>query len=636
MSEQGGHLYEFSEFRLDTISRRLLQGSEIVTLTPKVLDLLIALVESQGKILGKEELMRRLWPDTYVEEGNLTQNISVLRRTLAAGSPVEVENYIETIPRHGYRFIPPVREVGTATEEILTVDRTHSRLVVEEAVSSSPWRVRMIVALGAVILAGTVSWLWFGKQVRPVQKPGSETVVKSLAVLPLRSLDREAKDDHLELGMADTIIGRLSQIPGLTVRPMSAVRKFAGPDVDALNSARQLQVDAVLDGTVQRSGEHLRVRAGLVRVRDGASLWTETFDVRFTDIFSVQDEVARQVALRLRPNLSAVEQKQLARQSTVNPAAYEYYLAGLRDFDQRSLTKMGPAIPMFQKAIELDSNYALAYAQLAYAQTWMALFIEPDNPLWMSQARQSLKQAERLDPDLAETHVVRYELLWSVNEGFRIDEAIREIRRAQELRPVFNGEIGILLAHLGLEQQSLRELQRSMEVDPLSAYAKGRLIEAHELLGLFDEALAVSSRLAAGSPPVVSLLALRRLDEAQPLIEAQLTQNPSVPRVRAEWSLLLALRGRLSEAEVEIPKIARGPKDRGYHHAAESVAAVYALEGKAPEAVQWLRTTVETGMPNYTLFLRDPNLARIRSSPEFLQFMAGLKPRWDAMEREFR
>jgi DNA-binding winged helix-turn-helix (wHTH) protein len=134
MSSQHSHLYEFGEFRLDTVSRRLLHGNQIVTLTGKVLDLLVVLVESNGRILGKEELIKAVWPDTYVEEGNLTQNISVLRKTLADGASIRV--YIETIPRQGYRFIVPVREVGATDEEIVTVDRTRSRLVVEEEIGS--------------------------------------------------------------------------------------------------------------------------------------------------------------------------------------------------------------------------------------------------------------------------------------------------------------------------------------------------------------------------------------------------------------------------------------------------------------------------------------------------------------------
>jgi tetratricopeptide (TPR) repeat protein len=266
----------------------------------------------------------------------------------------------------------------------------------------------------------------------------------------------------------------------------------------------------------------------------------------------------------------------------------------------------------------------------------MALFIEPDNPDWLRQARLALERAEKLDSNLPETHIVRYQLLWSIHGGFRIDEAIREVRQAQALRPEFHSELGILLAHLGLETQSLREIRAAIEADPLSSYKKSNFVEAHADLGLFQEALNVGSRFDLPNPEVRSLLALEHLDQAAPLIRKQLVESPQAPRIRANQALLLALRGRYSEAEGLIPEIQKGWKDRGYHHAAETIACVYAVQGKAREAVTWLRTAADTGMPNYTLFQREPHLARIRSSPEFIQFMAELKPRWEAMEREFR
>jgi TolB-like protein len=376
-----------------------------------------------------------------------------------------------------------------------------------------------------------------------------------------------------------------------------------------VEAGRQLRVDSVLDGTIQRSGERLRIRVNLLSVPTGVSLWSETFNVRLKDIFSVQDEVAQQVAVRMRSGLTAAERDEMRRYSTVNPAAYECYAAGLHYFDQRSLTKLGPAIPMFQKAIALDPNYALAHARLAYAYTWMALFIEPGNRNWLRQAKLALENAEKLDSNLPETHIVRYQLLWSVHGGFRIDEAIREVRQAQALRPDFHGELGILLAHLGLEMQSLRELRAAIEADPLSSNAKRQFAEAHADLGLFKEALNVGSRFDFTNPDVRSLLALERLDQAEPLVRAQMAESPRAPQIRAMWALLLALRGRFSEAEALAPEIKQGWRDRGYHHAAETLACVYAVQGKVREAVNWLRTAADTGMPNYILFQRELHLA---------------------------
>jgi TolB-like protein/DNA-binding winged helix-turn-helix (wHTH) protein/tetratricopeptide (TPR) repeat protein len=616
MPQQINQVYEFGPFRLHAGERLLLRGPETVPVAPKALDLLLILVENHGRVLEKNFLMKTVWPETFVEEGNLSRNVFHLRKMLGDG-------FIQTLPKRGYRFVGQVR-MALDTTAVLE-EHSVSRVTVEE-VSRPFWRI--VFGLGCVVAAALGLYLFLSTR--------SHQEARSLAVLPLRSLDGETRDDHLELGMADTIIGKLSQIRELTVRPISAVAQFSQSGSDAVEIGRQLKVDSVLEGTLQRSGDRLRVRVNLISVRGGASLWSEIFDVGLSDIFSVQDQVAQQVASRMNASLTPEERNQLSKHSTSNPAAYEYYVAGLHYFDQRSLIKMGPAIPMFQKAIELDPNYALANAQLAYSYTWMALFIEPDNPDWLRHAKVALERAEKLDHNQPETHIVRYQWLWSIHGNFRIDEAIREVRQAQALRPEFHNELGILLAHLGLEAQSLREMRAAIEGDPLSSHKKASLVEAHTDLGLFEEALNVGSRFGLATPEVRSLLALERLDQAEPLIRAQVAESPRAPRVRATEALLLALRGRYSEAEGLIPEIRKGWKDRGYHHAAEALACVFALQGKARDAVTWLQTAADTGMPNYTLFQREPHLARIRSSPEFIHFMAELKPRWQNMTREFR
>jgi DNA-binding winged helix-turn-helix (wHTH) protein/TolB-like protein len=331
MSRQKRNFYEFGPFRLDVVERQLLRGKEPLELMPKVYETLLALVEEAGHALEKDELLRRIWPDTFVEEGSLTRSISVLRNALGDKDGA----FIETIPKHGYRFVAQVTHHTGPAESAVTDGQAVTPVNAAGAVKDR--RILWLVLLGTMVLL-----LGAGLSVYAVSRRPAESL-KSLAVLPLRSLDREAKDDHLELGMADTIIGKLSQIRSLTLRPMSAVTKFAGPEVDAMDAGRQLRVDAVLDGTLQRAGDRLRVRASLTRVRDGASMWSETFDVKFSDIFSVQDEVARQVASRLRSNLTSAEQSQLVKSTTANPAAYEYYISGLRHFDERGLTKMEPA-----------------------------------------------------------------------------------------------------------------------------------------------------------------------------------------------------------------------------------------------------------------------------------------------------
>ncbi len=221
-----------------------------------------------------------------------------------------------------------------------------------------------------------------------------KTQIKSIAVLPLRSLNPEADDRYLGLGIADSIIAKMSQIGELTVRPTSAVRKYANQEVDALQAARELKVDAVLDSTFLHVGDQLRVSVNLLRVEDGASLWAETFDERFTDIFAIQDQVSQQVAQRLRLKLNPAEQARLTKRYTSNPEAYNYYAKAMYHFgnigpELNTRSESDLAVDLFKKAIELDPKYALAHAQLGYAYTKIAVFHE-DNPALIEQAKQEL------------------------------------------------------------------------------------------------------------------------------------------------------------------------------------------------------------------------------------------------------
>jgi serine/threonine protein kinase/Tfp pilus assembly protein PilF len=467
--------------------------------------------------------------------------------------------------------------------------------------------------------------------------------IKSLAVLPLKSLSKQADDDYLGLGIANAIILKVSQIGELTVRPTSAVLKYANNDLDALGAAQQLKVDAVLDGTYQRAGDRLQVGVNLLRVKDGASLWADNFDVGSSDIFAIQAAVSQQVAARLRFRLTPNQTAELAKRYTSSFEAFEYYVKGMRSFDRRGNTvhagrEVDLAIDMLQRATAIDPNYALAYAQLAYCYTWKALFVEA-NPALIGHAERAMRQAERLDPKLAELHLVRAEILWSAYGGFRIEDSIREFRLAQQLNPsVAHVELGIFYAHLGLEKPALRELNRALEIDPTSQTNQSRLVEGSMLLGKYDAAIAAYDRHNRPNDSRVALAYLwtQRWDEAQQAIDQTLAQNPLDPFARSTRALRWALQGKIHEAEAEIPAIIEQARNsRGFHHDAYNIASIHALGGKGELTAEWLKKTAETGMPNYPLFARDPHLDRIRKEPAFIQLMTELKTRWEGYQREF-
>jgi DNA-binding winged helix-turn-helix (wHTH) protein/TolB-like protein len=616
MGRQTKHFYEFGPFRLDTAERRLLRDGAVIPLTAKVLDTLLVLVQNRGHTLGKDELLQKVWPDTFVEEGNLTQNIFVLRKAL--GEHASDTRYIETIPRRGYRFIADVREA-----EVHPVPQDRR------------WLVAALLA-AAVTLGAT--FLFTLNQFQ--RKDGAG--IRSLAVLPFKTLQPGLEDDQLGLGIADGVITRVSPISTLTVRPTGAIRKYARGAEDPLAAARELRVDSVLDGTYQRDGGRLRVSVNLLRTRDAASLWAESFDVAVTDLFAVQDEVCRQVVTRLRLSLTAAEQYRLGRHATSSTEAYEYYLKGMNAFDNLrkgsgAKPALESAIALLQKAIEIDPDYALARAQLANAYVRMGTVVDLEDSSWVLRGEEQLRRAQALDPLLAEVHVVRNWILCSGYGGFKTEEAARELELAKRLNPsAGRSELGLQYAHLGLEELAVRELEKSIEIDPISEVRQVFLSEGYRLLGRTDEAIERHMKFWNRPGPVPALIDQKRLEEAEPMISRNLALNPDGPHEIGAHALSLALRGKFAEAEALIPPTLKLRKNPSYHHAAHNFAAIYALQGNTHLALKWLRETVETGMPSYLLFLRDPNFNPIRKDPSFIRFMDELRMRWEGYKRDFQ
>ena len=496
------------------------------------------------------------------------------------------------------------------------------------------------VIIATVLLALTLGALAYGWRWR--QSPvAPQAEIKSLAVLPLKSFD--AGENYLGLGIADAVIRRISQTGELTVRPTSAVRRYLDEDTDAITAARQLNADAVLEGSVQRADDRLRVSVILLRTSDGGALWADSFDMRTADIFTIQDTVAQQVASRLRLRLDPAQQARLNKRSTSNLIAYEYYVRGVYSLDRRGFgddakPQMEATIDYFKKAIEADPDYALAHAQLANAYIWMANFIE-EQAVWAERAREEINRADALDPQLAETHVARHYLLGSAYEGWQTEAAVCELLLAQQLNPnVGHVELGSIYYHLGLEDLGDRAYQRALDIDPTSEHVK-YMIHAHiRLVNKYDEWLAAYRKFNSDAPtPLWYLMGKGRLDEAQKKLDEISVKYPDTSGVKYQQALLAALKGdfRTTEAEVTFMLSDMNPQAFNYHHATYNIACLYALGGKSDEAVKWLRETAAKGFPSYTLFERDPYLDRIRQAPEFMRFMEEMKALNERYKREF-
>ena len=531
--------YEFGPFRLDVAERQLLRNGEPLRVPPKAFALLVALLSRSGHLRTKDELLADVWAGTFVEEGNLAVNINTLRRLLDDGSG---RSYIETVPKLGYRFIGEVREspVGLLDEAqgrpfddssrpmplaegvavTMVAEPVAATLVGEAQGGRGAQRPERVGArrarwwvVAACVVAGATAFSYWIRQVPAVTAGG----VRSLVVMPFRAITPSSDQAYLETGMADALAARLGGVGHLRVPPTAAVRSREEP----FDAGRRLTVDAVLTGSVQRSGDKLRVTAQLSRVGDGGQLWAGRFDERFTDIFTVQDAIAERIAARLLTDLSAGDRVALKRRDTTNTEAYEFYLRAREQWSRRTPESVRTAIRLYEKATAIDPQFARAHAGLAdcYNLTHSGIPASVRFPL----AKAAAQKAIALDPRSAEAHtslafqLYKFEWQW--------EESQREFRKAIALNPDYtlaHHWYAELLGRLGHDREAMQEFEKALALAP--------------------DSVAIRVDIA------LTLMRARRPSEAWPVLVEARDLDPSSGRVATVMSKVLAAMGKQDES----------------------------------------------------------------------------------------
>ena len=491
--------YEFGDFRVDLSGRTLLRrDGQPLLLTPRVFDTLLYLIQHAGSVLGKDELMAAIWSGRVVEENNLSQNISTLRRVLGDGEGAS--RYILTVPGQGYRFVGEVREVAATQYPPASADTAPP--AVAAGAPQSKTRLRRSWMAATVLLVAALAVI--AVALRPWHRPAPQIPVaptRTIAVLPFKSLLAESHDDTLDLGMTDMLIAKLSNSHEVVVRPLSAVRRYGGQTQDPLAAGRELGVESVLDGSFQRWGDRIRVTARLVQVRDGSALWAGSFDEKFTDVFAVQDAISQRVAASLALRLSGDEQKGLAKRYTENIEAYQLYLTGRTHIENLTHSEILKGIDFLRRAIELDPHYALAYAAIADAYRRLPInnYVRPEDAF--PQAEAAAQKALALDDSIALTHVaLGFTRMWY---DWHWADAEREFRRAIELNPsdaLAHLGNSVLLTNLGRHDEAVLEARRALELDPMSLIIKSVAAWSLAHGGRDDEALAALRKAFDISP----------------------------------------------------------------------------------------------------------------------------------------
>ena len=487
-------------------------------------------------------------------------------------------------------------------------------------------------ALFVVIALAIGFWLFSRDGGQRSPKPGATTLAsiaeKKIAVLPFKPLLPDNRDQVLELGMADSLIAKLSNIREMVVRSLNSVRKYGGLEQDPLGAGRELGVNSVLEGNVQKSGDRIRVTARLISVEDGSSLWADTFDEKFTDVFAVQDAISQKVADALALRLSGEEQKRLTRRYTENLEAYQLYLTGRYHHARLIPPEVRKSIEFFQKAIDLDPNYALAYFGLAEANRSLAITSDVPSKDCLPRAKEAAMKAIELDDFLAEAHAsLSFTLIWydwdwgggerearravalNPNSGIahyayahvlsdlgRHNEAIIEGARATELEPVFllfNAIDGMFLHHARRDSEASAQLQRTLEIDPTFWIT-------HLILGKV-------------------LITQRRYPEAIAEFSKARELSHGNSDTIASIGYIAALTGDVAKARAVLEEMK--VLSNQHYVPPTTVALIYNGLGEQNEALSYLEKAYEERDVRLTLLKVDPNWDSFRPNPRFIALL---------------
>jgi TolB-like protein/predicted Ser/Thr protein kinase len=466
--------------------------------------------------------------------------------------------------------------------------------------------------------------------------------IRSLAVLPLVNLSGDPEQDYFADGITETLIAGLARVGALRVISRTSVMQYKGSHKSLPEIARELNVDAAVEGSVQRFGERVKVTAQLIHAPVERHLWGETYERDLRDVMALQNEIARAITQEIHIKLTAQEQMRLASARPVSAEAYDYYLRGRFHANRQNKADNETAIQMCDRAVALDPNFAAAYAELAQACVWRFFLFTPDQKQWEERAFVAVEKALSLDPDLAVAYLARGRLLWTPSHHYPHERAIQEYRRALALNPNLDevqNQLALVYNHVGAFDRALQELEKAVATNPSNTLAQFRIGETLLFQGKYERALAALGNIPKEANPSMvgyqaptALLHLGRTQEAAALLGEFLREYPEDHGglFTSVQALIAALAGEENKAEDKIRRAVDKGKGFGhFHHAAYNIACAYALMNKREQAIKWLQAAADDGFPCYPLFEREPYLDLLRQDSRFVSLMKRLKEQWD-------
>jgi len=643
----------FASYEVDFRAGELLKNGRRIRLQDQPFQILAMLLEQPGGVVTREELRQRLWPtDTFVDfDHGLNNAINKLRDAL--NDSADGPRFIETLPRRGYRFIAEVNgQASTASRaavlansieagEIARAVRPEETATAKPSPAPSLHRVGKfwLAAASMGVAAAAILGLYLGRA-RPF---GANAAMKiqSVAVLPLDNLSGDPTQEYFSDGMTDALTTYLAQMRGIRVISRTSAMHYKGTKKALPEIAKELGVDAVVEGSASRSSGVIHVNAQLIYVPGDSHIWAHSYEGATSGLPAMESEIANDLARKIGAAMPLESRNRFSRAVTVNPEAYDLYLRSEPYYGFQTRDATDQAIRLLEKSVEIDPQFAGAYAALATAFGARAIGVEVNEPKWIEKANAAVRKALALDPNLAEGYVSRGYLLWTRANSWSHERAVSDYRHALDLNPNLaeaHHQLANVYNHVGLLDKAEGEIKEAIALDPLNTGIRFRVGINLLYQGKYDESV-IELRDSEKFLPTLwafqtsfALQHIGRQREAQERIDRLLKASPldAGGSLTAMQALLAAEAGDAPLAERKIQEaIAKGKGYQHFHHVAYAVASAYALLDRHGQALQYLRLVADDGFPCYPLFEHDSNLDHLRNDAGFLSFLAEQKKQWE-------
>jgi TolB-like protein/DNA-binding winged helix-turn-helix (wHTH) protein/Tfp pilus assembly protein PilF len=622
------HFYEFGPFRLDPGERLLLRDGKAVSLTPKAFDLLQLLLENSGHLLRKDELMQRVWPDAFVEEVNLAQNISAIRRALDAQN--DADQYIETVPKGGYRFIAPTRRIVVEPTKTIPPNPVGGASPVQNP-PHGRWRFLRFAAAGAAVVLVSFGVVFVIPRITNRAK-GHTTApslngIHSIAVLPLVNLSSDPSQEYFSDGLTDELITRLAQIGSLQVISRTSIIGYKHSVKKAPEIGDELHVDSIIEGTVERVNDRVRIRVQLIRASTDQHIWAESYDREIKDVLQLESDLAREIAQQIGHR--AFEQR--ASERLVSPDAYENYLKGRYCWNQRTEQGFRNAISYFEQAIAKDPTYAQAYAGIADSYVLLGYYSSLPPQDAYPHAKAAARKALELDPMLGDAHTSLAGALQDFDWTWK--EVEQEHKRAVELSPGYataHQWYGNYLNMMGRFEEAQDQIRQARDLDPLSLIINCNVAWAYHLARNDERALEEFQKTKDMDPnfywPHLGLgrvyVAKKMYTDAISAFERATELSGSNSMVLSELGHAYAVGGRKRDAYRILAKLEESSRQR--YISAYDIGLVYVGLGQQEEAMDWFERAYREHCRSLQFSRVEPRLDPLRSHARFQELLKRL------------